>query len=57
MHHKNKAHPIPIWQKLLACIVIAAALDVSLINLVLYPDCNRTTRDCFLVANAWGHNE
>ena len=37
-----------------ACLLIAALIDVALINFLLFPDCNRTTRDCFLVQHLWG---
>lgn len=42
-----------VIQGVLACLVIAALLDVVLINVLLFPDCNRDTRDCFLVQHLW----
>ena len=38
----------------LACLLIVAIVDIALINFFLFPDCNRVTRDCFLVENLWG---
>ncbi len=38
----------------LACLLMAAIFDIALINMVAYPDCNRVTRDCFLVQHLWG---
>lgn len=37
-----------------ACLLIAAVFDIALINMLAYPDCNRETRDCFLVQHLWG---
>lgn len=36
-----------------ACLLIAAMFDIALINMLAYPDCNRETRDCFLVHHLW----
>ncbi len=38
----------------LACLLIIAIVDIALINFFAFPDCNRVTRDCFLVENLWG---
>lgn len=38
----------------MTCLLIAAIVDIALINMLAYPDCNRTTRDCFLVHHLWG---
>lgn len=38
----------------LACLLIVALIDVAIINFLFFPDCNRDTRDCFLVQHLWG---
>jgi hypothetical protein len=30
-----------------------AVTEIGMINVFLYPDCNRETRDCFLVHHLW----
>lgn len=37
-----------------ACLLIVALVDVAIINFLFFPDCNRDTRDCFLVQHLWG---
>jgi hypothetical protein len=45
---------IRILGRALACVVVAAIANVALINFMFFPECNRITRDCFLVQQLWG---
>jgi hypothetical protein len=36
------------------CLLIAAIIDIAVINALFFPDCNRETRDCFMVQYLWG---
>lgn len=36
------------------CIIVAAIFNVVFINALFFPDCNRITRDCFLIEKMWG---
>jgi hypothetical protein len=46
------------WKSLIGgtflCMIVAAILTVVFINAMFFPDCNRDTRDCFLVEKLWG---
>ena len=37
-----------------ACLLAFAVAEVTLINFLFFPECNRTTGDCFLIQHAWG---
>lgn len=39
--------------KLIAALMFVLWLDWMLIEWLLYPDCNRMARDCFLVQYVW----
>lgn len=53
-HQVSKRRWKEVIQCVLACLVITAVADVALINFLFYPECNRETRDCFLVQHMWG---
>lgn len=40
----------------LLLIVLLSILSIGLINSLLYSDCNRDNRDCFLIQNLWSKN-
>lgn len=40
--------------KIAFAILIAFIFNVIFINALFFPDCNRETRDCFLIEKMWG---
>lgn len=55
------AHPPAMRQRILNWLIsallvmmVAALVNVLVINALFFPDCNRITNDCFLIQKLWG---
>lgn len=51
---RKRINPKAIVGRVFACLIVAAIVDVAVINFLFFPECNRITRDCFLVQHLWG---
>lgn len=45
---------LEVFANLMACLFAFALVEVAVINFLFFPECSRTTRDCFLIQHAWG---
>lgn len=43
--------------QLLATAALAGMVTIVLVNLLLFPDCNRVNRHCFLIHHAWSQSD
>jgi hypothetical protein len=56
LHKPFRARISEIIGGAIACLIVAALFNVILINALFFPDCNRITRDCFVIDKMWGQS-